>query len=167
MSTSFRICFFASVMAALPLMAGCSHKKTKPDNEETYAATAAASSDPVSSDLGNAYGLQTIHFSFDSNLLDQSAKSELDSNAQVLMKNPAVKIQVEGYCDNRGGIQYNIALGERRAQEVKHYLQDRGVGSERISTISYGKERPLDTADTEEAYAKNRRANFVVTHGLM
>ena len=91
------------------------------------------------------------------------AKTALKANAAILKSNPSLHIQIEGHCDQRGGIQYNIALGERRAISTMHFLEDRGVSAGRITTISYGKERPIDPAENEEAYAKNRRANFVIT----
>ena len=169
---NFRFACLAILIAALPLGAGCSQKKTKPD-QDVYSATipnqgaGTTPSDLVSSDQGNAFGLQTIHFGYDSELLDDQSKSLLKSNAQILSKNPIIRVQIEGHCDQRGGIQYNIALGEKRANAVKHYLEDLGVRPARIATISYGKERPIDTAETEEAYAKNRRANFAVTKGIM
>ncbi|MBU6153893.1 MAG: OmpA family protein, partial [Bdellovibrionales bacterium] len=72
-------------------------------------------------------------------------------------------IQVEGHCDQRGGIQYNIALGEKRSNAVKKFLTGQGIAGDRISVISFGKEKPVDSAETEAAYAKNRRGNFVVT----
>lgn len=142
----------------------CSHKAVKPDEDRSSASV--LSNDLGSSDDGNAFGLKTVHFGFDSNLLDKEAKSLLKEDAKILNGNPQVRIQIEGYCDNRGGIQYNIALGERRAQSVKHFLQDVGVAEARLTTISFGKEKPLDPADTEEAYVKNRRANLAVTRGL-
>jgi peptidoglycan-associated lipoprotein len=73
-----------------------------------------------------------------------------------------MKIQVEGYCDERGTAEYNLALGERRANNTKKYLVSLGIGSNRISTISYGEEMPLDPGHNEEAWAKNRRAHIVV-----
>jgi peptidoglycan-associated lipoprotein len=144
---------------------GCSHKQVKPE-DTTDRTPSVATQDLASSDRGNAYGLQSVHFSFDSQLLDEASKSLLNSDADILKKNPILHVQIEGHCDRRGGIQYNLALGEKRAQAVEHYLEDRGVHAERLATISYGKEKPLDPSDTEEAYAKNRRANFVVTQGL-
>jgi peptidoglycan-associated lipoprotein len=140
---------------------GCSHNKPKADNSLDN--SAAMSNDMGSSDTGNAMGLQTIHFPYDSSLVDSNDKVTLTQNADILKSNPTVHIQVEGYCDNRGGIQYNIALGEKRAQAVKHFLQDHGVKGNRVTVISFGKEKPVDPANTEEAYAKNRRANFVIT----
>ena len=74
-----------------------------------------------------------------------------------------IHVQIEGHCDQRGGIQYNLALGEKRAEAVKKYLIGLGVGGSRIQTISYGKEHLLDSSSTEDAYSRNRRANFVLT----
>ena len=152
------------VLLALPFVGACSHKQVKAESAE---APAAAMSDVSSSDLGNAYGLQTVHFGFDSSLLNKETKSELKANADILKKNSALRIQIEGHCDRMGGIQYNLALGQRRADSVKHFLADHGVGDAQLSTVSFGKEKLLDTAATEEADAKNRRANFVVTKSMM
>jgi peptidoglycan-associated lipoprotein len=116
-----------------------------------------------SSDQGKAYGLQTIHFGYDSYLLAQDSKAQLTANAEILRSHPSVKVQIEGHCDSRGGIQYNIALGEKRADSVKKYLVDLGVPEGRLTTISYGKERPLVSGEDEASYAKNRRANFAIT----
>jgi peptidoglycan-associated lipoprotein len=86
----------------------------------------------------------------------------LRENAAWLKKNPKMKIQIEGYCDERGTAEYNLALGERRANMTKKYLLSLGISSDRISTISYGEERPLDPGHNEEAWGKNRRAHIVV-----
>jgi peptidoglycan-associated lipoprotein len=150
------------VLSILIGISGCS-KNTKKDETNVPNSPSIEENTLGDSDSGKALGLKTIHFLFDSDLLDTEAKSELKSNSQILSQKPTAKIQIEGHCDQRGGVQYNIALGERRANSVKHYLTDLGISSERITTISYGKERPLDRAESEKAYAKNRRANFVIT----
>lgn len=151
---------FASL--AIVFASGCA-KKTKPEEPVAATTTNADENATGDSDSGKAMGLQTIHFPFDSFTIDSEDKSLLDANAEILKSHPSVKIQIEGHCDQRGGIQYNIALGEKRANSVKNYLTDDGIGADRITTISFGKERPIDPANTEEAYAKNRRANFVIT----
>lgn len=138
-------------------------KKTKPEEPVAAATTNADENTTGDSDSGKAMGIQTIHFPFDAFTLDQENKTLLNGNAEILKAHPSVKIQVEGHCDQRGGIQYNIALGEKRANAVKNFLTDDGIAANRITTISFGKERPVDPANTEEAYAKNRRANFVIT----
>jgi len=114
------------------------------------------------SDAGQAGDLKSVNFEFDKFSLTTEAKTILKKNAEWLKKNPNTKTQVEGHCDNRGTIEYNIALGEKRATAAKKYLNAIGVKGNRVSTISYGKERPLDTADNEAAWAKNRRDNFVI-----
>jgi peptidoglycan-associated lipoprotein len=78
------------------------------------------------------------------------------------MKHPTVKIQIEGHCDERGTNEYNLALGERRANSAKKYLISLGMPADQISTISYGEEKPLDPGHNEEAWAKNRRGHFIV-----
>ena len=156
----FRFSSFIVVFLCLGMI-GCGHKQPKADAVSTSPLIEEA--DLGSSDQGRAMGLQTVHFGFDSNLLSKNMKSTLAQDAEILKSNPNVRIQIEGHCDSRGGIQYNIALGERRANSVKSYLEDLGVSGQRLAIISYGKERPLVSGETEEAYAKNRRANFIVT----
>jgi peptidoglycan-associated lipoprotein len=106
--------------------------------------------------------LRDIHFDFDKYDIRPTDEEVLKENAAWLKKNPKTKVQIEGHCDERGTVEYNLALGERRANYTKKYLVSLGIASDRISTISYGKERPLDTGHTEEAWAKNRRVHFVV-----
>jgi peptidoglycan-associated lipoprotein len=106
--------------------------------------------------------LKDIHFDFDKYDIRPGDAEILKGNAALLMKYPTVKIQIEGHCDERGTIEYNLALGERRASSAKNYLLSLGLSASRISTISYGKEKPLDPGHNEEAWAKNRRAHFIV-----
>ena len=103
-------------------------------------------------------GRDTIHFALDKYNVDPSETAALQSQAQWLMRYPGKKATIEGHCDERGTREYNLALGERRATAAKNYLVSLGVDPSRLTTISYGKERPIDTASTEEAYARNRRA---------
>lgn len=107
--------------------------------------------------------LKDIHFDFDKYDIRPGDAALLKENAALLNKYPNVKIQMEGHCDERGTVEYNLALGERRANQAKNYLVSLGIPSARISTISYGKEKPLDPSHNEEAWAKNRRAHTVVT----
>ena len=103
-----------------------------------------------------------IHFEFDKYDIRREDEEILRENAAWLKKNPKMKIQIEGHCDERGTAEYNLALGERRANTTKKYLLSLGISSDRISTISYGEEKPLDPGHNEEAWAKNRRAHTVV-----
>ena len=106
--------------------------------------------------------LKDIHFHYDKYDIGREDEGLLKENAAFLKKNPNMKIQIEGHCDERGTTEYNLALGERRANSAKKYLVSLGIASDRISTISYGKERPLDRGHHEQAWAKNRRAHFIV-----
>lgn len=108
--------------------------------------------------VAQMYGKDTIHFALDKFTVDPSEMAALQSQAQWLMRYPSKKATIEGHCDERGTREYNLALGERRATAAKNYLVSLGVDASRLTTISYGKERPIDTASTEEAYAHNRRA---------
>lgn len=115
------------------------------------------------SDSGKAGSLTTVYFDFNSSSLSSSTRDALESNAAFLKENASVEIQIEGHCDERGGVQYNLALGERRANAVKQYLISMGVPSSRVSTVSFGKERPVSFGHDESSWSRNRRANFVIT----
>lgn len=105
---------------------------------------------------------EDIHFEFDSIRLAPIAQEILTQKAAWLRANPGAKVTIEGHCDSRGTNEYNLALGEGRAQSAKAFLVDLGIDPARLTTTSYGEERPLDRAQTEEAWAKNRRAHFVI-----
>lgn len=103
---------------------------------------------------------EDIFFEFDSSTLSAEAQAILRAKAEWMRRNPALSIVIEGHCDNRGTTEYNLALGERRAESVKGFLIDLGTAETRIRTISYGEERPLVRGEDEQAWAKNRRAHF-------
>jgi peptidoglycan-associated lipoprotein len=117
----------------------------------------------VAGEVFESYLLKDIHFDFDRYNIRPGDASILRENAALLKKYPNIKIQIEGHCDERGTVEYNLALGERRANSAKNYLVSLGISPARISTISYGKERPLDPGHNEEAWAKNRRAHTIIT----
>lgn len=106
--------------------------------------------------------IKDIHFDFDQYNIRPKDQEILNENSALLMKYPAMNFQIEGHCDERGTDEYNLALAERRANSTKKYLISLGIEPSRISTISYGEERPLDPEHHEEAWAKNRRAHFVI-----
>jgi len=106
--------------------------------------------------------LKDIYFDFDKYDLHSDDAEVLKANAVLLRQYPNMKVQIEGHCDERGTLEYNLALGERRANHTKKYLLSLGISADRILTISYGEERPFDTAHNEEAWSKNRRAHFVI-----
>lgn len=119
--------------------------------------------DPLRMEATNTVSeLQTVHFGYDSSQLSPEAIAILDANAQWLTANPSYQIQIEGHCDERGTLEYNLNLGDRRAKSVKAYLVSRGIDPNRLHTISYGEERPLDTTGTDAAWSMNRRVQFLV-----
>ena len=103
----------------------------------------------------------TVYFEYDKNNVKYEFNEMLSAHAEYLVKNPSTRITIEGHCDERGTPEYNIALGERRAKSVAKYLTTMGVGSNQISVVSYGEEKPTDKSRTEAGFAKNRRAILV------
>ena len=114
-------------------------------------------------DLNRDSPLTPAFFALDSSELNSVAQTALQQNAEVLKKYQTWQITIEGHADERGSAEYNLALGERRALAARDYLVSLGIAAARVRTVSYGKEFPFDPARTEEAYAKNRRAHFVIT----
>lgn len=158
----------AIVLAIAP---GCSSRKKlsseaqiEPPPTET---TAPAPSDndnvppPRTETTTERLALEDAFFDFDDFSLRQDAKSSLEKDGKYLEKNSVSRVVIEGHCDERGSVEYNLALGEKRARAAKEYLTTYGVNGSRITTISYGKERPFDPGHNEEAWARNRRAHFV------
>ena len=157
---------FMMSLALACSLAACSSNKPKPeDTSHRFDTTATDADDNTATGDSDQKSnkLQTVHFPFDSSELDDTARDAIQNNVSFLKEHARVHVQIEGHCDQRGGIQYNIALGERRAQAAKHYLEEAGIAGSRMTIISFGKEKPLDDSENEEAYAKNRRANFVIT----
>ncbi len=158
--------FKISILLALALLfTACASKETKQSESAAAVANSDAANpmnfDAQGSDSGKIEGLFTIHFEYDKAKLDEKNKGILEANIDWMKKNPKAKLQIEGHCDQRGSIEYNLALGERRAKEVMGYMVTLGIAKERLSTVSYGKEKPLINSDSEMAQAQNRRANFV------
>ena len=106
--------------------------------------------------------LEDVHFAFDRYELGARAREILARNAEFILEFSEAKIQIEGHCDERGTSEYNLALGERRAMSTRRYLLSLGVPLDRLSTISYGEELPIDPRHSEQAWAKNRRGHFVI-----
>jgi peptidoglycan-associated lipoprotein len=105
---------------------------------------------------------EDIYFDFDKSTLTPAAQDNLMQKAEWLRENPDRTATIEGHCDDRGTNEYNLALGDRRAESAKAFLVDLGIDASRLNTISYGEERPVDPRNNEEAWAKNRRDHFVV-----
>ena len=108
-----------------------------------------------------------VFFEYDSDEINATAEAKLNAKAAVLRANPGVRIRIEGHCDQRGSTEYNLALGQRRAEAVRAYLVNLGIDGGRLSTLSYGKERPLVEGEDEESFGRNRRAEFAVTGGTL
>jgi peptidoglycan-associated lipoprotein len=109
-----------------------------------------------------AAGMQPVYFDFDQSFIRSDAKEAMKANAEWLKAHPQARIRIEGNCDERGTIEYNQALGQRRAASAKKYLADMGISGQRISLISYGKEKPSCTDSIESCWQKNRRDDFIV-----
>jgi peptidoglycan-associated lipoprotein len=107
--------------------------------------------------------LQPIYFSYDSYALSPEAQATLQQNAEILRRAPQVSVVADGHCDERGTAEYNLALGDRRARSAVEFLATAGIAPNRLSTVSYGSELPVDPAHNEEAWAKNRRVYLRVS----
>jgi peptidoglycan-associated lipoprotein len=111
---------------------------------------------------------ERVHFDFDRSDIRPDGEEVLQRKVTVLREYPDVTLRIEGHCDERGSDEYNLALGQRRAEEVRRYLMSYGVDAGRFATISYGEERPRVSASNEDAWAQNRRSEFIVTdHGRL
>jgi len=137
---------------------------TTPINEERAAGQAAKNAAAGSGKDGALQaGLQKVYFDFNSPTLSPAAREILAKNAEFLKQQASVKIRIEGNCDEFGSDDYNLSLGESRAKSAMNYLQSLGIKADRISVISYGKEKPADSGHDESARAKNRRDEFVIS----
>lgn len=160
---------FLLLLVASALVVGCSSNRKKTDAQANNAGGVQSESidntpmgfDPQGSDSGKIAGLNTVYFDYDKSAIKPAEKVKLDANAAWIKSRPNIKVQIEGHCDQKGSIEYNLSLGERRANAVKAALVKMGVKADQLSTISYGKEKLLSTEETDSAMTKNRRANFV------
>lgn len=152
----------ATAKSAEPTPAKPSVKEEVVQEQPVKEAALSAKEEAAKAAKGVESTLERIHFDFDSYILTQSSRDVLYKDAEWLLKNNPAKVQIEGHCDERGSDEYNLALGEKRAKAALNYLITLGVPQERLSIISYGKEKPLDTGHDESAWAKNRRAEFVI-----
>ena len=165
LQTSIRVTLLG---VAVFFLAACPSKKPKSDGDMDGGDGSAPSIentpmsfDATGSDSGKIAGLETIYFEYDKSNLSSETKKTIQSNVEWLKSRGNINLQIEGHCDARGSIEYNLSLGDRRARAVRDYMISLGVKAARLSVISYGKEKPLVNGDDETAYAKNRRANFV------
>ena len=179
--------FVTLLVAALALAPGCkkAQVQTTPAPEPASAAASAPTTTPTpetptevtegfktetpappvsveaSIEELNASGvLKTVYFDYDSSDLLPDARTTLQGNADWLKRNAARRVEIGGHCDERGSIEYNLALGDRRANQVRDYLVNLGVDGSRLEAVSYGEEKPAGRGHGEDAWAKNRRAEF-------
>lgn len=157
------------ILFCIALIAGCAKEpvqevtapETLPNNtSQTTQSETALEPATDSAPAVLRISLERIHFDFDQFTLTDQARQVLAQNATALKNDPEMKVVIEGHCDERGSDEYNLALGERRAQAVKQYLVSLGVAAERLDTISYGEELPADPSATDMAWSMNRRAEF-------
>ena len=161
-----------AIMLLTSFLTACATAPTETSSSSTSSTSSTSQSDVV----GGIYvGTDTVEmlaidvpdrvfFAYDSYSLAASAQATLNKQAKWLKANPSVAIAVEGHADERGTREYNLALGDRRASSVKDYLMSQGISSNRISTISYGKERPVKSGSNDTAWAQNRRSVSVRTN---
>ena len=169
MARSIRMAAVIMMIAAIAVT-GCAKKKRITDESAGGAGAGGEESLNESGSLGRykrGLGpeedgvLKDVHFAYDSYELDGSARDVLAANAEWLKENKRARTEIEGHCDERGTVEYNLALGAKRAKSVKDYLVSLGVSSDRLTTISYGEELPLCRDASEQCYARNRRVHFV------
>jgi peptidoglycan-associated lipoprotein len=165
-----------AIAAALSLTAGCAHRRatdippgpvgTAGENDAAtsgdQAGTAGAPLPGSRADFLQSVPADRIFFALDSYSVDDAGRRTLDAQAEWLTRNPNVRVTIEGHADERGTREYNLALGDRRANAARDYLQSRGIAATRMQTISWGKERPSAEGHDESAWAQNRRAVTVV-----
>jgi peptidoglycan-associated lipoprotein len=167
---------FLKVALSLGLVlmaASCASKKKTTDGQQEVSGDSSANSansaienspisfDATGSDSGSIEGLVTVSFPYDQANLSSEARQQIKGNADWMKSRPEVRVQIEGHCDMRGSIEYNLSLGERRARAVRSYMVSLGISESRLSVISYGKEKPLAKGDSESDHSRNRRANFL------
>jgi peptidoglycan-associated lipoprotein len=156
--------------ACLALIAGCGGKKEPAPPEEQpvppLVETPPPTPPPQETETPRTepaqLNLENVYFDYDRYELREDARATLANNAKQLESNAAARVSIEGHCDERGTTEYNLALGEKRAQAARDYLVNYGIGADRLTTVSFGEERPVDPGHDESAWAKNRRAAFVV-----
>jgi len=138
-------------------------RKAQAEKDKEFEKSLVAKKEPgIEGEVFESSLLKDIRYDFDKYDVRPEDIDTLKQNAALLAKYPRVKIQIEGHCDERGTAQYNLALGERRANSARQYLMTLGISADRLATISYGEEKPMDPGHNEEAWSKNRRAHFVI-----
>ena len=146
-------------------LVGCSKDDTTADQSVESSSDESPADPSEAGPVSEAAATSTVFFAFDDYTLSSETQDQLAELATYLKQNSGDVLQIEGHCDERGSIEYNLALGQRRAASVKDYLVQMGVDPSRVTTISYGEERPAVEGHNEAAWSKNRRAEFVLSKG--
>jgi peptidoglycan-associated lipoprotein len=158
-----------TLLVPLLLLFGCETCGKKPPEpppvvEKPVVEPAPAPKPPAPEPVAQmARNFERVFFDFDSAVLTDDSKSALSDNVKIMQDYPDVKLEVQGHADERGTTDYNLALGQKRADAVMQYLLASGISTSRVKTVSYGEERPLDGQHTERAWSQNRRAEFIIT----
>jgi peptidoglycan-associated lipoprotein len=166
-----------AVLALVGLVGACSRKQAPeqtppppPPTTQQQPSTPPATNDAAEREAEarrlTAILEQVVHFDYDESSIRSDAQELLSAKVPVLRSNPAIRIRIEGHADERGSVEYNLALGMRRANAVRDYLGGFGIDASRIDVQSFGEDRPMASGSTESAWAQNRRAEFRVTAGL-
>ncbi len=154
-----------ALAATLLLLAACDSSSTDKNGAGGVGANGAGTGSGILGTAADGSSItDRVFFATDSSVVDSQGQSTLDRQATWLKANGSVNVTIEGHADERGTREYNIALGERRATAAKTYLVGQGIPASRISTISYGKERPAATGNDESAWSQNRRAVTVIAN---
>jgi peptidoglycan-associated lipoprotein len=159
--TRLLILILSIVAMASPL--GC--KKKPPESEPTVLAPPPPPKSEAPPEVQEMVkNFERVFFDFDSSALDDQSKSALKDNATIMSEHTDIKLEIQGHADERGTTDYNLALGQRRANAVLNFMSSNGVASSRLKVVSYGEERPLTEGHSESAWAQNRRAEFIITY---
>jgi peptidoglycan-associated lipoprotein len=185
----FRLALVLAILLVVPLLSAGSCRKSKPITPAAPAAAETVPAEPPAAEprkevtesfptqpvtstpiaaastvdeLNRKKVLVTVYFDYDKSDLSDATRAALQGNAAWMKANPGHVVRIEGNCDERGTVEYNLALGQRRAASVKDYLVGLGIDASHLTTVSYGKERPVDPGHDEAARAKNRRADFII-----
>ena len=151
-----------AIAASALLFAGCSKKvEVTSDSSSKPVHKAEQTVKPVTTPTASKPSTNSVYFAFDRSGLDAAARATLDGYAAWLNANNSTNVTIEGNCDERGSREYNLALGQRRADSVRDYLASRGVSASRVDTVSFGEERPACTGSGEACWAQNRRGDIV------
>jgi len=158
----FKVPAITALALALGLSVACTDDASK-QTSEAVTPSAESTTNPATPANAVSPNSTTVYFAYDDYTLTTEAQSDLEKVGEYLKSSQNAVVQIEGHCDERGTVEYNLALGERRAQSVKSYLVNRGITDTRLTTISYGEEKPATEGHDESAWSKNRRAAFVIS----